>query len=409
MRSILSRFPTENIVLHKASGEVLSKIKALVEPKKIFIDDASVIIEEGDFFERTLSNGAKEYFRVTERGFYKGDHGIPDHYQTQVSKVSKAEMDNALSNVIHEESKRKPQKLFISHSSKDKAYIEAFVDLLEGIGMPDDTIVCTSVPGHGIPGGAKIYDWLREQFVSCDLRVVFALSKNYYDSPASLNEMGAAWITKATDTLILLPRFEFGDIKGCIDPREIGIKLDGDEGELRHRLDELKDTLINEHSLQNITAARWERHRNGFIRKVREIAEKQKAGEESDTKQTHDSIAKGTAGDRIPDNIPVEPAFLVVYAASSNGQIIKVQSLGAGTTISAAGKGFMKDHSPREIARWQGALNNLIAWRWVKSAGMKGEIFELTDLGFKMADMLKDRMDIDTNKEPLEQLEEFVE
>ena len=108
----------------------------------------------------------------------------------------------------------KPNKLFISHSSKDVEYIKLFVELLEDIGMPDGSIVCTSVAGHGIPGGEKIYQWLRKQFVECDIRVVFALSHNYYASPASLNEMGAAWITRSTDTLLLLPGFDFSDIKG---------------------------------------------------------------------------------------------------------------------------------------------------------------------------------------------------
>lgn len=82
--------------------------------------------------------------------------------------------------------RKKPQKVFISYSSCDKAYVEALVELLEDLGMPDGSIVCTSVPGHGIPGGAKIYDWLREQSLTCDLRIVFALSKNYYNSPAKV-------------------------------------------------------------------------------------------------------------------------------------------------------------------------------------------------------------------------------
>ena len=33
--------------------------------------------------------------------------------------------------------------------------------------MPEDSIVCTSVPGYGIPGGKKIYEWLREQLLGC--------------------------------------------------------------------------------------------------------------------------------------------------------------------------------------------------------------------------------------------------
>lgn len=266
MRSMLSAFPTELVILHKKTGEVISDIEALVDRDLFHIDDVSAVIEEGDIFERMLPNGAKEYYRVEDSGFFRGDHGISDHYQTKVKKVGENEM------LKMSEGEKKQSKVFISHSSDDKEYVTAFVELLEDIGMPDDAIVCTSVPGHGIPGGQKIYDWLREQFQNYELRMIFVLSKNYYDSPTSLNEMGAAWLTKTKDTLMLLPGFDFPDIKGCIDPSEIGIKLDGDEEELRHRLGELKDMLITEYSLSRINVTRWERHRNQFIERIQEIS-----------------------------------------------------------------------------------------------------------------------------------------
>lgn len=400
-------FPTESIILHKASGEAASKVEAIIDSKNVIIDNPSVIVEEDDFFERELPNGAKEYYRVVECVFYRKEHSIPNHYQIQVAKTNKADVERVLSTASQKNDARAPQKLFISHSSKDKEYIEAFVELLEDIGIPEGSIVCTSVPGYGIPGGVKLYDWLREQFTTCNLRVVFALSKNYYASAASLNEMGAAWVTKTTDTLMLLPGFGFKDIEGCIDPTTIGMKLDGDEEELKHRLNELKDTLLNEYSLQSITASRWERHRKTFIDKVRIIAK------EHATKNlgidSHDTqyILGNIVDTKMPDNVSVESAFLVVYAASVDGQIIKTNVMGSGTIINTAGKGFIKDSTPREIARWKRALNDLVAWRWVESIGKKGEIFEVTDLGYQMADVLRDRMDINTDNDPLIELGKF--
>ena len=248
MRSMLSAFPTEKLVLHKMDGSAASVI-ALVDRNMIHTDDVTVSIEEGDIYERTLPNGAKEYFRILDRGFYKGDHGIPDNYQSRVEKLSKNAAEREL---FQPDTDEKPHKLFISHSSKDKEYMEALVEMLEDIGMPDGSFVCTSVPGHGIPGGSKIFDWLREQFLTCDLRVLFALSQNYYNSAASLNEMGAAWVTKASDTLLLLPGFSFSDIQGCVDPREMGISFGMEEAELKHRLNEFKDALISEHHLLKV-------------------------------------------------------------------------------------------------------------------------------------------------------------
>lgn len=400
MKNLLSGFPAETLILHKKSGE-MHTVTALVDDDTIYSDDVDIIIEEGDIYERTQPNGAKEYFRVLDRGFYRGAHGISDNYQSKVEKISKSIVEREMGGL---EAQQKQHKLFISHSSKDKEYMEALAEMLEDIGMPDGSFVCTSIPGHGIPGGAKIFDWLKDQFLKCDLRVMFALSHNYYSSAASLNEMGAAWVTKVADTMLLLPGFGFDDIQGCVDPREIGISFEMDDAELQHRLNEFKDILIREHNLPAITQARWDRHRNKFIKAVRDIAAAHEAGEvNTEDGQPYIPIV----GIDDVGNIPIEPAFLLVYAAAANGQIIKIQTLGNPPQISAGGKQFMADNSQRESARWQEALDTLISWRWVKSVGSKDQIFELTGTGYKKADWLKEGMQIDTNVEPLEELKEF--
>lgn len=106
-------------------------------------------------------------------------------------------------------------------------------------------------------------------------------------------------------------------------------------------------------------------------------------------------------------NIPVESAFLLVYAADGDGQIIKTRTLSSPTQISTSGRQFMADNSNRESARWAEALDRLVEWGWVKAVGYKGEIFELTGTGYHKADWLKAGMEIDTSKDPLDELKEF--
>ena len=108
-------------------------------------------------------------------------------------------------------------------------------------------------------------------------------------------------------------------------------------------------------------------------------------------------------------SIPVDSAFLLVYAADGDGQIMKVQTLGSPVQISASGKQFMADNSKRESARWVEALDRLISWGWVKPVGYKGQLFELTGTGYYKAEWLKECMEIDTSKEPLEELKQFGE
>lgn len=88
MRSMLSAFPTESVKIIKKDLTVIEDIEALVDRDKIFIDDGSLNIEEGDIIERVLPSGAKEQYLVIDRGFYRGAHGIPDHYQIKVEKQS---------------------------------------------------------------------------------------------------------------------------------------------------------------------------------------------------------------------------------------------------------------------------------------------------------------------------------
>ena len=124
-----------------------------------------------------------------------------------------------------------------------------------------------------------------------------------------------------------------------------------------------------------------------------------------DNQLTWEEFPKVTK-DTVVD-IPVEPAFLLVYAADSNGQIIKTQTLGLPVQIFTSGKRFMADDSKRESARWVEALDQLLKWGWVKAVGYKGEIFELTGTGYNKADLLKDDMKIDTSKDPLDELKKF--
>lgn len=165
-----------------------------------------------------------------------------------------------------------PKKLFISHSSQDLSYVSHLVRLLQSIGMDNETMFCSSVKGFGTPLGSNIYDYLRMQFQNYDLKVIFILSRNYYKSAASLNEMGAAWALQHSYTSILLPKFEFKDIKGAIDPRNISIKLDSSEWELKERLNELKDDLQAEFFLKPLPQIIWEGCRDDFIKKTQETA-----------------------------------------------------------------------------------------------------------------------------------------
>ena len=160
----------------------------------------------------------------------------------------------------------KSKKVFISHSSGDRKYVKNICELLEDIGLGQDQIFCSSIPGYDIPVGQNIYDYLRSEFIDNDLTVLFILSENYYNSVPCLNEMGAAWVLKTNHISILLPGFNFHDVKGAIDPRDIAISIDDED--LSFRLNDFKDSLIEMLDLSDIKNSIWERYRQNFINNV---------------------------------------------------------------------------------------------------------------------------------------------
>lgn len=121
MKSMLSAFPTENVRIIKKDLTVIEDVEALVDRNKIFIDDGSLNIEEGDIIERVLPSGAKEQYLVVDRGFYRGAHGIPDHYQIKVEKQS-GYVKLSRGTVINEYHITNADKVNIQSTDNSKAY-----------------------------------------------------------------------------------------------------------------------------------------------------------------------------------------------------------------------------------------------------------------------------------------------
>ena len=169
-------------------------------------------------------------------------------------------------------SSKKPPKIFISHSYNDKCYITKLVSLIEHMGIKSESLFCSSATVYGVPLGTDIYECLKEQFNKYNIHVIFLLSKNYYNSPDALNEMGAAWILQSRETTILVPGFNHNDIKGVVNKNAIFIKLDEDNKTLRHRLNEFYDDIIEEFELPKLASSKWEEYRDDFIDDINHVA-----------------------------------------------------------------------------------------------------------------------------------------
>jgi hypothetical protein len=96
----------------------------------------------------------------------------------------------------------------------------------------------------------------------------------------------------------------------------------------------------------------------------------------------------GGAASRL--NVPiltVESKVILKTAAESDGRIMLVRYIG-GTDLQVAGSNLIANQDRREVAKWEDALDQLLKKDLVVARGRKGEFFEITELGYRIADML---------------------
>lgn len=70
-----------------------------------------------------------------------------------------------------------------------------------------------------------------------------------------------------------------------------------------------------------------------------------------------------------------------------HGTIMHLRHLG-GTNLQTNGKNLISSSERREIAKWEHALEELLNLQLIVARGQKGEIFEVSNLGFQIADMI---------------------
>lgn len=87
---------TDTIEVLKQNGDVISDIKSSVQKDKIFIQRSDILIEIGDLIQRSMTNGAKETYKVIDPCFHEKFHSITAGYQIDVIKLGLPEAKAAV-------------------------------------------------------------------------------------------------------------------------------------------------------------------------------------------------------------------------------------------------------------------------------------------------------------------------
>jgi hypothetical protein len=155
----------------------------------------------------------------------------------------------------------KQRKVFISHSSLDTQIVDELLDILKLIGLRQDQIFCSSIKGYGIPLGEHLFERLKAE-LNEDIAVIFVLSENFYNSPICLAEMGAAWVLSKDHAPLIVPPFDFGQVRGVLK-NTIGITIND-----KHDINGLSDWVEKEFGITNASGRDWERSRDKILGRI---------------------------------------------------------------------------------------------------------------------------------------------
>lgn len=167
-------------------------------------------------------------------------------------KVFENATDDCLVKANNKEAPKSEPIIFLSHKSDDKKYADALEKFITGLGVKNKQLIYTSHPLHKIPLGANIYDYLRSR-INSNTFMIILWSDKYLESPACMNELGAAWVIQSDYTNIYVPSFSFGNPKYrecAVDTSKMGAVLNGDD-HCKASMIELKNKIQSLFNLEN--------------------------------------------------------------------------------------------------------------------------------------------------------------
>ncbi|MEE9296413.1 MAG: hypothetical protein V3W34_15835 [Phycisphaerae bacterium] len=81
--------------------------------------------------------------------------------------------------------------------------------------------------------------------------------------------------------------------------------------------------------------------------------------------------------------------LLLEVSQDRNGLVLMARYLG-GMSVQTNGKNFIEQGNPRSEAMWEGAIQELCDLALFQERGHKGEVFSITNEGYRVADLLRE-------------------
>jgi hypothetical protein len=132
-------------------------------------------------------------------------------------------------------------RIFISHSSADRALAEALTNLLtRALEIDPEEIRCSSVPGHNVDPGTRTSEALRSEISKTDA-FIGLLTRSSLQSTYVLFEIGARWGAKGWLAPVIGPDLRAEDLKPPLS--ELNVARSDDATAMAHLVESIAETL----------------------------------------------------------------------------------------------------------------------------------------------------------------------
>lgn len=248
------------------------------------------------------------------------------------------------------------------------------------LNLPTSAIRCTSVDGHRLEGGADTDEAVRSEIGIAEA-FLGILSNRSVRSAHVLIELGGRWVLNKH----LLPLLAPGT-----PPSVLGGPLAG-KNALRADSEAQLHQMV--HEVASVLQVRPE-PANVYLQQIRDVKEWKPT---ADTEQrlvirpfTPDrEVAKNSEQLKIAADLnSAATELLKAAAADPKAMIMKSRTHNTGTSIQTDGKNFVEAGNPRSEAEWKGALRELEGRGLVLDRRGTGDIFYVTDAGFRIAELI---------------------
>lgn len=293
--------------------------------------------------------------------------------------------------------------IFISHRITDAEVADMIKDFLVATGIPNGKVFCSSLPGNDVKFriSVEVKKRLQDSIVN-----ILILSKDYYESAYCLNEAGVAWYLEdeVDNIAVCLPEINEDNMWGFFNGENKVRRLDNENDvaaiydAIRKRMNVSSvDYSVVTREKQKL-AQRYEQHIRSR-EKVVTIELKEPDTAESDHSNTDPF-------DYPP--IQLHASVMLFFAAEDRGEIIVSTTL-SGTSYCAGKVCLNESNEPREQAKWESALEQLLKGGYIKRTGKKDPIYQVTEKGYNISDAFKSDNQLNVDMSPNQIIEMFEE